>query len=219
MFNGIMQGMGTVLRLSRRGEDAILEVETGSMNLEDISIGDSIAVNGACLTATTISRRGFTADVSAETLSRTDLGFLKPGEQVNLEKSLRMTDFLGGHIVLGHVDGLGKIQERSVKSGSVIFRIEVESGLNRYLVPKGSVAVDGVSLTVNRCENNEFYVNMIPHTAGMTTLGFKKKGDRVNIETDILGKYVERLLNFEQSKEGGVTGVTKELLMKHGFFK
>jgi len=219
MFTGIIQGMGTVLRLSRRGEDALLEVETGSMNLEDISIGDSIAVNGACLTATTISRRGFTADVSAETLSRTDLGFLKPGEQVNLEKSLRMTDFLGGHIVLGHVDGLGKIQERSVKSGSVIFRIEVESGLNRYLVPKGSVAVDGVSLTVNRCENNEFYVNMIPHTAGMTTLGFKKKGDRVNIETDILGKYVERLLNFEQSKEGGVTGVTKELLMKHGFFK
>jgi len=219
MFTGIIQGMGTVLRLSRRGEDALLEVETGNMNLEDISIGDSIAVNGACLTATTISRRGFTADVSAETLSRTDLGFLKPGEQVNLEKSLRMADFLGGHIVLGHVDGLGKIQERSVKSGSVIFRIEVESGLNRYLVPKGSVAVDGVSLTVNRCENNEFYVNMIPHTAGMTTLGFKKKGDRVNIETDILGKYVERLLNFEQSKEGGVTGVTKELLMKHGFFK
>jgi len=216
MFTGIIQGMGTVLRLARQGEDALLEVETDNINLEDVRIGDSIAVNGACLTATTISRKGFRADVSAETLSRTDLGFLKPGERVNLEKSLRVTDFLGGHIVLGHVDGLGKIQERSVKSGSVIFCIEVESELNRYLVPKGSVAVDGVSLTVNRCENNAFYVNMIPHTAGMTTLGFKKKGDRVNIETDILGKYVERLLNFEQRKEGGVT---KELLMKHGFFK
>jgi len=215
MFTGIIQGMGTVLRLSRRSEDALLEIET-EMDLGDLRIGDSIAVNGACLTATTISRRGLTADVSAETLARTDLAFFQPGQRVNLEKALRVTDFLGGHIVLGHIDGLGKIQERSVKSGSVIFRIEIEPGLSRYLVPKGSVAVDGVSLTVNRCEENAFYVNMIPHTAGKTTLGYKKKGDWVNIETDILGKYVERLFHSEERKEGGVT---KELLMKQGFYK
>jgi len=215
MFTGIIQGMGTVLRLSRRGEDGLLEIET-DMDLGDVRIGDSIAVNGACLTATTNSRRGFTADVSAETLARTDLAFFKPGERVNLEKALRVTDFLGGHIVLGHIDGLGKIQERSVKSGSVIFRIEMESGLSRYLVPKGSVAVDGVSLTVNRCEDHVFYVTMIPHTAGMTTLGFKKKGDWVNIETDILGKYVERFLNADERKN---SGVTRELLSRHGFLK
>jgi len=215
MFTGLVQGIGTVLRLSRRGEDALLEIET-DMNLEDVRIGDSIAVNGACLTATSYSRRSFTADVSAETLSRTDLGFVQPGQRVNLEKSLRLTDFMGGHIVLGHVDGLGKIVERSVKSGSIIFRIEVEPELSRYIVSKGSVAVDGVSLTVNRCEENVFYVNMISHTAERTTLGFKKKGDWVNIETDILGKYVDRLLNPEQKKE---SGVSMELLMKQGFMK
>lgn len=215
MFTGIIQGMGTLLRLARRGDDALIEVET-DLNLDDVRIGDSIAVNGACLTATTTTRRSFTADVSAETLGRTDLALLQPGQRVNLEKALRVTDFLGGHIVLGHVDGLGRIQERTLKSGSIVFAIEVESGLTRYLVPKGSVAVDGVSLTVNRCEGNVFYVNMIPHTAGMTTLGFKRKGDRVNIETDILGKYVERLLNFAPEKEGGIT---RELLMKQGFFK
>ena len=215
MFTGIIQAMGTVLRLSRRGEDAVLEIGT-DMDLSDVRIGDSVAVNGACLTVTAVGRRSFNADVSAETLSRTDLAFFSPGESANLEKALRPTDFLGGHIVLGHVDGLGRIQERTVKSGSVIFRIDVEHGLSRYLVPKGSVAVDGVSPTVNRCEEHAFYVNMIPHTAGKTTLGFKKKGDRVNIETDILGKYVERLLHPEEKKEGGIT---RELLMKQGFFK
>jgi riboflavin synthase len=142
MFTGIIQGMGSVLRLARRGEDALLEIET-DMDLADVRIGDSIAVNGACLTVTTSNRRGFTADVSGETLSRTNLVFLNPGDRVNLEKALRVTDFLGGHIVLGHVDGLGKIQEKTVKSGSVIFRIGVESELSRYLVPKGSIAVDG----------------------------------------------------------------------------
>ncbi|OPY06865.1 MAG: Riboflavin synthase [Syntrophus sp. PtaB.Bin001] len=214
MFTGIIQGMGTVLRLTRRGEDALLEVEA-EMDLEDVRIGDSIAVNGACLTVTTNNRRSFTADVSGETLSKTNLVFVNPGDRVNLEKALRVTDFLGGHIVLGHVDGLGKIQEKTVKSGSVIFRIEVESELSRYLVPKGSIAVDGVSLTVNRCDENTFYVNMIPHTAAMTTLGLKKRGDRINIETDILGKYVERFLISGQKKE---SGINQEFLIKHGFF-
>lgn len=214
MFTGIIQGMGTVLRLTRRGEDALLEVEA-EMDLEDVHIGDSIAVNGACLTVTTNNRRSFTADVSGETLSKTNLVFVNPGDRVNLEKALRVNDFLGGHIVLGHVDGLGKIQEKTVKSGSVIFRIEVESELSRYLVPKGSIAVDGVSLTVNRCDENAFYVNMIPHTAAMTTLGLKKRGDRINIETDILGKYVERFLISGQKKE---SSINQEFLMKHGFF-
>jgi riboflavin synthase len=211
MFTGIIAAMGSIRRVTRKGEDALLEVE-GAMPLEDIRIGDSIAVNGACLTVTNKADRHFTADVSAETLSRTNLGFLRAGDRVNLEKALRFNDFLGGHLVLGHVDGQGKLREKASKTNSIIFGIEIPEGLMRYIVEKGSVAVDGVSLTVNRCEKNKFYVNMIPHTAQVTTLGFKKAGDAVNIETDIIGKYVER---FMQPRKGMDMG----FLAEHGFLK
>ena len=203
--------MGSIRRVTRKGADALLEVDV-SMPLEDIRVGDSIAVNGACLTVTQKTERHFTADVSAETLSRTNLGSLKAGDRVNLEKALRFNDFLGGHLVLGHVDGQGKLQERTIKANSIIFGIEIPEGLVRYVVEKGSIAVDGVSLTVNRCEKKRFYVNMIPHTASVTTLGFKKAGDAVNIETDIIGKYVERFLQPRK-------GVDMGFLAEHGFLK
>jgi riboflavin synthase len=211
MFTGIITALGSIRRVTRKGADALLDVDA-SMPLEDIRIGDSIAINGACLTVTQKTDRHFMADVSAETLSRTNLGALKAGDRVNLEKALRLNDFLGGHLVLGHVDGQGKLREKTSRANSIIFGIEIPEGLVRYIVEKGSIAVDGVSLTVNRCEKNRFYVSMIPHTAQVTTLGLKKVGDIVNIETDIIGKYVERFLQPRK-------GVDMGFLAEHGFLK
>jgi riboflavin synthase len=211
MFTGIIEDLGTVNRISRKGEDALLIVDT-SMNLDDINIGDSISVSGACLTLTEKGNKRFSADVSAETLARTNLKSLKTGDKVNLEKSLRLNSFLGGHLVLGHVDGIAKIQEKISKANSIQFGFEIDEELGRYIVEKGSVAVDGISLTVNRCEKNRFYVNIIPHTARSTTLGFKKVADLVNIETDIIGKYVEKFLNPSK-------GIDMNFLAEHGFSK
>lgn len=201
--------MGAVRRMTKKGEDAQLLIGA-PLELEDVKIGDSVAVNGACLTVTAKSGHDFTADVSAETLKRTNLRALKAGDRVNLEKALRMSDFLSGHIVLGHVDGMGTIREKNVKSQSIIFGVEVEGALSRYVVEKGSITIDGISLTVNSYDKNRFYVNVIPHTAQVTTLGIRKVGDGVNIETDILGKYVEKFLNPRK-------GVDLNFLKDHGF--
>jgi riboflavin synthase len=211
VFTGIIQDMGTVRKLTRKGEDALLEVST-ALSLGDVKPGDSIAVSGACLTVTTLGAQGFTFDVSAETLSKTTLGKLKAGDRVNLEKALRMSDFLGGHLVLGHVDCVARIVERSARAGSIVYGFALEPGLSKYIVAKGSVTVDGISLTVNSCEGDRFYVNIIPHTAEKTTLAGKKAGDSVNIETDILGKYVEKLLHSGK-------GVDMDFLREHGYLK
>jgi riboflavin synthase len=216
VFTGIAAALGSIRRLTRRGEDALLEVET-SLDLDDVRIGDSIAVSGACLTVTAKDGGRFTADVSAETLSRTTLRSLKSGDRVNLEKALRVMDRLGGHIVLGHVDGIGRIVEQSPRSGSILFGFDLDPALNRYVVAKGSITVDGISLTVNRCEKNVFYVNIIPHTAAGTTLGFKKVADAVNIETDILAKYLEKLISTEREPGGAAGGVNLEMLARYGF--
>jgi riboflavin synthase len=225
VFTGITAALGSVRRLARRGEDALLEIET-SLDLDDVRIGDSVAVSGACLTVTARKPRTFTADVSAETLSRTTLRNLTAGDRVNLEKALRVGDRLGGHIVLGHVDGVGRVVEKTPHSGSLIFGFEIDPGLCRYVVAKGSITVDGISLTVNRCEKNRFYVNIIPHTVAATTLGFKKAADEVNIETDILARYLEKLVAGEK-ETGGATGpaggsaggVDLEMLARYGFLK
>jgi riboflavin synthase len=211
MFTGIVESSGKVVRLTMKGADALLEIEA-AMDLSDVSPGDSIAVNGACLTVTSKTAKTFTADVSAESLSKTTLKTLQAGHPVNLEKSLRIGGFLGGHFVLGHVDGTGRILSRTQKSGSVIFAIEISDPPSRYIVEKGSVAVDGISLTVNKLEKGRFYVNIIPHTAAHTTLAGKKEADVVNIETDILGKYVEKLLQTP-------LGIDKNFLAEHGFIK
>jgi riboflavin synthase len=209
MFTGIVESMGSVSKLTRHGMDAVLDIDT-PMSLDDVGIGDSVAINGACLTVTKKRSQGFTADVSAETLQRTNLRVLNSGDPVNLEKALRLNSFLGGHLVLGHVDALGKIFEKTTRSSSVILGVEADADICRFIVEKGSVTLDGVSLTVNSCEKTRFYVNVIPHTARMTTLGLKKTADWINIETDIIGKYVEKLL-----KPG--KGIDMDLLAKHGF--
>lgn len=211
MFTGIIESMGVVKKITTKGEDALLEIDT-SMNLDDIKTGDSIAISGACLTVTGISDRGFIADVSAETLAKTTLKSLKRGNKVNLEKALRLDSFLGGHLVLGHVDGVGSICERLEKSNSIIFGVEIDKELSKYVVQKGSITVDGISLTVNRCEKNRFYVNIIPHTARATTLESKRVRDPVNIETDILGKYIEKLINPDKE-------IDMDFLSEHGFLK
>jgi riboflavin synthase len=211
MFTGIIEDLGTVKRMTKKGEDALLIIDT-SMNLGDINVGDSISVSGACLTVTEKGDKRFSADVSAETLAKTNLKTLKSGDKVNLEKSLRLNSFLGGHLVLGHVDGIGKIQDKVSRANSIQFIVEIDAELSRYIVEKGSVAVDGISLTVNRCEKARFYVNIIPYTARNTTLGFKKAADPVNIETDIIGKYVERFVNPGK-------GIDMNFLAEHGFLK
>jgi riboflavin synthase len=211
MFTGIVEGLGKVKRLTMKGADAVLDIEAG-IGLAEVSIGDSIAVNGVCLTVTFINQNIFQADVSAETLSRTTLRLLQTGHKVNLEKALRMGGFIGGHFVLGHVDATGRILSQTQKLGSLILAVEMKEDISRYIVEKGSVAIDGISLTVNKLEKSRFYVNIIPHTAANTTLVMKKEGDLVNIETDILGKYVEKLLQSNQS-------IDKDFLAKHGFLE
>ena len=209
MFTGIVEGLGKVKRLTMKGADAVLEIEPG-ISLSEVSLGDSIAVSGACLTVTAKNQKNFQADVSAETLSRTTLKFLQAGHKVNLEKSLRVGGFVGGHFVLGHVDATGRILSQTQKSGSLILAVEMNESIARYIVEKGSVAIDGISLTVNKLEKSRFYVNIIPHTAANTTLVMKREGDLVNIETDILGKYVEKLMQSNK-------GIDQDFLAKHGF--
>jgi riboflavin synthase len=209
MFTGIVEGLGKVKRLTMKGADAVLEIEA-LIDLNDIALGDSIAVNGACLTVTARNQNIFTADVSAETLDKTNLKRLHTGDKVNLEKSLRVGGYLGGHFVLGHIDATGRILSQTQKSGSLILAVEIDDRLSRYIVEKGSVAIDGVSLTVNKLEKGRFYVNIIPHTADKTTIVMKKEGDWVNIETDILGKYVEKLLQTPR-------GIDNDFLERHGF--
>lgn len=209
MFTGIVEGQGRIKRLTMKGADAVAEIESG-ISMADVVVGDSIAVNGACLTVTAKAEKAFSADVSAETLARTTLKNLKSGDKVNLEKSLRVGGFVGGHFVLGHVDTTGRILSRTQKSGSLILAVEIDDKLSRYIVEKGSVTIDGISLTVNKLEKGRFYVNIIPHTAANTTLMEKKEADWVNIETDVLGKYVEKLLQTSP-------GIDKDFLAKHGF--
>jgi len=211
MFTGIIEGLGQVKRLTIKGADALLEIEA-AIDLKEVSIGDSIAVNGACLTVNARTEKTFCADVSAETLGKTTLKLLVAGHKVNLEKSLRIGGFLGGHFVLGHVDATCRILSKTQKSGSIILALEADEKLSRYIVEKGSVAIDGISLTVNKLEKGRFYVNIIPHTAANTTLPAKKEGDPVNIETDVLGKYVEKLLQTPR-------GIDKDFLSEHGFVK
>jgi len=209
MFTGIIEGLGTIKRLNMKGADAVLEIEA-AIDMADVCLGDSIAVNGACLTVTAKNQNVFHSDVSAETLDKTNLKQLHPGSKVNLEKSLRVGGYLGGHFVLGHVDGTGRVLSKTQKSGSVIFAIQTGDTLSRYIVEKGSVAIDGISLTINKVEKGRFYVNIIPLTSEKTTLLSKKEGDTVNIETDILGKYVEKLLQSPR-------GIDNDFLEKHGF--
>lgn len=194
MFTGIVQAVGTIVALTPRGGDVELLVDTGTLGLEDATLGDSIAVAGACLTATRFDGRRFAADVSNETLAKTTLGALAVGSRVNLEKALRAGQALGGHYVTGHVDGVATVLGTHDDGRSWRVEFEVPAPLARYVASKGSVTIEGVSLTVNEVAGARFGVNLIPHTREVTTLGELRAGARVNIEIDIIARYVERML-------------------------
>lgn len=215
MFTGLIEDLGTVRSLQTGGGSGRIAIAT-ALPMNEIALGDSIAVNGVCLTVVEFGGGQFSADVSAESLSRTVLGELRAGQRVNLERALRLSDRLGGHLVSGHVDGLGVVTERYQDRNAVRFTIEVAPALQRYLVEKGSVAIDGISLTVNSVVGQQFSVAVIPHSLAKTTLQERRVGSRVNIETDLLGKYVERLLR--PSAERGDEGpLSLDMLAKHGF--
>ena len=218
MFTGIIEAVGRVLAREDRREDARLRVASGGLDLGDVRLGDSIAVNGVCLTAVELPGDGFWADVSAESLSRTTLGALRPGDPVNLEKALTPTSRLGGHMVAGHVDGVGRVLERRPEARSVRFVIEAPRELARYIAEKGSIAVDGVSLTVNRVEGARFDLNIVPHTLQGTTIDQYQPGRPVNLEVDVIARHLERLLLGDAAAESA-GGVTLELLARHGFVK
>lgn len=218
MFTGIIQAVGKITALERRGGDARLRVATGALDLSDVKAGDSIAVSGVCLTAVALGTKEFSADVSGETLARTTLGALKSGDAVNLEKALTPTTRLGGHLVSGHVDGVGTVHERTPDARSMQFRIEAPAALAKYIAAKGSVCVDGVSLTVNAVEGATFEANLVPHTLAATTLGELAPGQRVNLEVDLLARYLERLLTAGQLEAAPAEGaLSREWLARHGF--
>lgn len=193
MFTGIVQTLGYVLASEDRGGDRRMVFSSGLLALDDVRAGDSIAVSGVCLTALEIEADRFSADVSLETLRLTTLGNLVVGAPVNLEKALRLSDRLGGHLVSGHVDGLGRVIDVQEDARSERWSFEVPRELARYIASKGSVCIDGVSLTVNEVEGARFGVNLIPHTRQVTTFGIRKPGDAVNIEVDLMARYAERL--------------------------
>ena len=211
MFTGIIKAKGSITALERRGGDVRLSVRSGDLPFRTYEIGESIAVNGVCLTAVALREDGFDTDVSVETLDVTSLGSLAVGSAVNLEPSLSLGDRLGGHLVSGHVDCLGTVTSVESDARSIRLAIEIPAEYARYVARKGSVTVDGVSLTVNEVMGNVFEVNIIPHTAEVTIIGGYTAGSRVNIEVDLLARYLERLL----AKDEG--GMTMDFLKEHGY--
>jgi riboflavin synthase len=220
MFTGIIQAVGTIAAIENRGGDRSFRIRTGKLDLGDVALGDSIAANGVCLTAVALPGDGYTADVSGETLSRTTLGALTVGSRVNLEKALTPTTRLGGHLVSGHVDGVGTVVSRSADARSVKFRIEAPAALAKYIAEKGSICCDGVSLTVNAVDGAVFDLNIVPHTISETIIDTWKPGVAVNLEVDLIARYLERLLLGERAAHSGVSsGITLAMLAENGFLK
>ncbi|MFZ5626594.1 MAG: riboflavin synthase [Bacillota bacterium] len=218
MFTGIVEELGEVRALNRGARSARIKIAARTV-LEGTRLGDSIAVNGTCLTVTELGPDWFMADVMAETLDRTNLGELGPGSRVNLERALTLNTRLGGHLVSGHVDGVGTIIAQERVDIALLTTISAPAGVLRYIIEKGSIAVDGISLTVVSLMDNGFQVSLIPETVKRTTLGFKKVGDRVNLEGDIIGKYIERLLKFPPTSEKRQSQLSMEFLAQHGFLE
>jgi len=211
MFTGIIQAKGSIAAIERRGGDVRLSVQSDGLPFASYDVGESIAVNGVCLTAVGLRADGFDTDVSVETLDVTSLGSLGVGDNVNLEPSLSLGDRLGGHLVSGHVDCLGTVTSRKADARSIRFTVEIPEEFTRYVARKGSVTVDGVSLTVNDVSATGFEVNIIPHTADVTIIGNYSVGTNVNVEVDLLARYIERLL----AKDG--EGLSMEFLKEHGY--
>lgn len=215
MFTGIIEAVGTIRRCEPRGGDLRLGIDAGTLDLSEVGVGDSIAVNGVCLTAVEVGNRGFSADVSGETLAITTVGSWRVGDPVNLEPALTLSKPLGGHLVSGHVDGVGEVLDRRADGRSERFVFRAPEKLARYIAHKGSICVDGVSLTVNGVDGRDFDVNIVPHTQQATTLGDFRPGRHVNLEVDIVARYMERLMVGRESGQG--SGITLELLARQGF--
>ena len=220
MFTGIIEGLGSISGITSSGSGRRLSVES-DFQLEQTRIGDSISVSGACLTVVKLDQKRFEVDVSPETLGKTTFANAKIGDRVNLERAMRLSDRIDGHLVSGHIDGTGLIRYREEVANAIIVKIGVSADLTRYMIPKGSVAVDGISLTINSVEKEEFAVSIIPHTANITTIGIKPIKVAVNIETDMIGKYVECFLRGEASPQNKnaaeKSGIDKDFLAKTGF--
>lgn len=215
MFTGIIETVGSIRQLTSRGGDLRVVVGCGGLDMSAVKLGDSIAVNGVCLTAVEFTADSFSADVSAETVSCTTVADFAKGTPVNLEMAMLPTTRLGGHLVSGHVDGVGEIKRRWSDARSERFCIEAPANLAKYIAAKGSICVDGISLTVNAVEGREFELNIVPHTLTATTMGGYQAGQKVNLEVDIIARYLERLL---MNTDGAVSnGITEELLVARGF--
>jgi riboflavin synthase len=214
MFTGIIEEIGKIKEIVNKGKTLELNISAAEITSK-INNGDSIAVNGVCLTVTYFDKSGFRADVSPETYKITNLRYLKFNDSVNLETALTLSKPLGGHIVSGHVDKIAKILKIENITDFIKITVEIPAGLRKYMIQKGSIAVDGISLTINEVSDNSFNLMIIPHTLKNTTLLFKKVGDYVNLEVDIVGKYVENFLKFNENKGAG--GITEDFLRKHGF--
>ncbi len=219
MFTGIIEAVGTVSALQSRGGDLRVSIRSGQLDLSDVKLGDSIAVNGICLTAVALPGDGFVADVSGETLRRSAFVDLQLGSRVNLEKALTPTTRLGGHMVSGHVDGVGELLSLNNDGRSVRMRIQAPAELAKYIAEKGSITVDGVSLTVNAVDGKRFDLNIVPHTMQETTLVDFAVGQRINLEVDLIARYLERLLLGDKAAQGKGDGITMAFLAEHGFMK
>lgn len=215
MFTGIIETVGSIRELTSRGGDLRVVVNSGELDMTAVKLGDSIAVNGVCLTAVEFNKDSFTADVSSETVNCTTLANFAKGTPVNLEMAMLPTTRLGGHLVSGHVDGVGEIKRRWTDARSERFRIQAPETLAKYIAAKGSICVDGISLTVNAVEGNEFELNIVPHTLTATTMGDYQAGQKINLEVDIIARYLERLLSASADAEN--PGISRELLASRGF--
>lgn len=217
MFTGIVEELGTVISLKKGSKSAVLVIQ-GSKIFDDLKLGDSVAVNGVCLTATSISGNIFHADVMNETFHRSSLGSLQKGDVVNLERAMAANGRFGGHMVAGHVDATGEIVKIKKDDNAVWFTIKAPQNVMKYCIEKGSIALDGISLTIADITSSTISVSMIPHTIGNTNFGQKKPGDVVNLENDMVGKYIDKLLHFEEPKtKENTSGITMEMLRNAGF--
>lgn len=214
MFTGIVEEIGSISKIRRGTSSSVLNIRADKI-MEDVHLGDSIAVNGVCLTVTEYNNSGFSVDVMHETLDRSSLGSLKIGDSVNLERAMAANSRFGGHIVSGHIDGLGEVKSITKDDNAIWYKIETKPKILKYIIEKGSIAIDGISLTVAKLDSSSFSVSIIPHTASHTTLALRKQGDKVNLENDCIGKYVERLLGFKEEKRE--SEITMEFLLKNGF--
>lgn len=216
MFTGIVEAVGTLAAITPKGEDISVTVNVGKLDMADVKLGDSIATNGVCLTVVDFSESSYTADLSLETLKKTGFADYQAGDKVNLEKAMLPTTRFGGHIVSGHVDGVGEIVERNMVGRAIEFWVSMPEEITRYVAEKGSITVDGISLTVNDLRKNAFKLTIVPHTGEETTIADFHVGRKVNLEVDVLARYMERLLNTQRDQQPE-SRITMEFLQQNGF--